>query len=96
MDKTATDTDDFDFDPEEFARVMREVGFEFTKLQEQIAKSMMEFGNAWNRIVTPQFREMVELAGDKKHRPIPVKGARPELIIIDELPLFETPEDKDQ
>lgn len=90
---TAIDTDDFEFDPEEFARVMREVGIEYTKLQEQIIQNVMEFGNAWNRIVTPEFREAVEKAVEKKDHEAKKKimGIGSTQVIYDEVPLFEVP-----
>lgn len=100
MDKTATDTDDFEFDPEEFARVLREVGVEYAKLHERIMQSVMEFGNAWNRAVTPEFREAVQKAVEKKDREekkrvIGIGGYQPTQVIYDEVPLFDMPEDKD-
>lgn len=89
MTKTAIDQDDFEFDPEEFARVIREVGVEVTKFQEHVMNAYMQFGNAWNKIITPEFREMVERAVEKKNQ---MKGADPKYSIMDEVPLFEMEE----
>jgi hypothetical protein len=61
-----------DFSPEEVARMVRQIGRAWVKAHEEMTSAMYRFQNAWNHILTPEFREALARAAEEKCESKPV------------------------